>query len=170
MTITNYLGQQLSTLPRIGSKGAYLLQFILIALVFCFYAIVEYVCVHYLTRVENRLSIIYELAKKAKQEKITKEIERRKNIKRCRNREGVENGEDTLRIMNTVVDLENVAPRRDDMVKFGLYKIDRLFLKPDGTMRFKDQHVDIVSRYVYPIIFLFMYAVFHFRWTHKANK
>lgn len=101
------------------------------------------------------------MAKKAKQEKKSKEIERRQSLK------------DKLRTMNIDVDvneLENVAPCRDDMLEFGICKIDRLFLKSDGSMRFKDQHVDIVSRYLYPIIYLLVYIVFHVRWTHKANQ
>jgi len=42
----------------------------------------------------------------------------------------------------------------------GIHKIDYLLLREDGTMRFKDQHVDIFSRYLFPVLYFIACARF----------
>lgn len=43
---------------------------------------------------------------------------------------------------------------RADMMKIGVGRYDRLVLKHNGQMAFKDQHVDIFSRYMVPTVYL----------------
>lgn len=66
LTIMNFLNSQLATLPRIGPSQSWLLQFMLVSLIFCFYTVVEYVFVNYLYRVERRTDKIQEKAAQQK--------------------------------------------------------------------------------------------------------
>jgi len=51
-------------------------------------------------------------------------------------------------------EIDNVRASKAEMSYFGLCKIEYLLLRQDGNMFFKDQHVDIFSRYAYPIAYL----------------
>ena len=45
------------------------------------------------------------------------------------------------------------------MHQVGVGRIDRLLLRRDGSMRFRDQHVDIFSRYFYPITYIIILII-----------
>ena len=62
-----------------------------------------------------------------------------------------------------------VEPNKKDMEKIGIYKIDSLLLNSDGQMRFKDQHVDILSRYIYPLSYVTVYSIFKAKWDQKYS-
>ena len=42
---------------------------------------------------------------------------------------------------------------KKDMIGIGICKIDRLLLSKDGMVVIKDQHVEIFSRYMYPVVY-----------------
>jgi len=127
------------------------------SLVFNFYCIIEFAFVNYLTRVEKRYLKTYELAKKAKQEQIANEMDTRRTLMRRSLIMNVNFNDDPL---------ENVVPSLDDMSQFGFHKFDRVFIKSDGSMRFRDQDVDVFSRYVYPIICISSFIYFRVKWFH----
>merc|ERR1711862_658110 len=61
---------------------------------------------------------------------------------------------------NSVIFDDNVVTvNKDDMVQVGLFKIVRLIVKRDGRMLFKDQHIEIFSRYAYPITYIILCLV-----------
>merc|ERR1711862_713773 len=61
---------------------------------------------------------------------------------------------------NSVIFDDNVVTvNKDDMLQIGLFKIDRLIVKRDGRMLFKDQHIEIFSRYAYPITYIILCLV-----------
>ena len=53
------------------------------------------------------------------------------------------------------------ASLRHDMVQLGVCKLDRLLLKSNGNMVFRDQHADILSRWMYPIAYVTMMFYFY---------
>jgi len=167
LTIMNFLNSQLSTLPRIGAGKSWLLEFMLVSLIFCFYTVVEYIFVNYLYRVERRVDKIQEIASKQKKKRIMNEMERNNacRIAAANARHGTKNTYSTINGLKTIndnfhmKDIENVRATKADMAHYGLCRIDHLLLKQDGTMFFKDQHVDIFSRYGYPIVFSIIMVV-----------
>jgi hypothetical protein len=48
---------------------------------------------------------------------------------------------------------------RQEMLKQGVCKLDRFLLKHDGNLVFRDQHIDIFSRWVYPIAYVMMLLI-----------
>ena len=55
------------------------------------------------------------------------------------------------------------APRslRRDMMKLGVCRLDRFLLKRDGGMLFRDQHVDVFSRWAYPFAYCVMLIIIY---------
>ena len=60
-------------------------------------------------------------------------------------------------------DQDDDEPRslRHDMVQLGVCKLDRLMLRSNGNMIFRDQHADIFSRWMYPIAYVSMMVFFY---------
>ena len=50
---------------------------------------------------------------------------------------------------------------RNDMLQLGVCKLDRLMLKSNGNMIFRDQHADVFSRWMYPIAYVGMMLFFY---------
>merc|ERR1712151_1260268 len=157
LTIMNFLSSQLATLPRIGAKKSWLLRFMLVSLIFCFYAVVEYIFVNYLYRVERRTDKIQEKAAQHKKRRIAIEMDKQTGCRVVAFPQDTvvnnkpENGLSEKKFEEYNID--NVRASKAEMSYFGLCKIDYLLLKQDGNMFFKDQHIDIFSRYAYPIIY-----------------
>merc|ERR1712157_631702 len=71
LTITNFIGGQLKTLPSLGSGEVWLLQFMQTSQIFTFYSLLEYIICNYLYRVKRRIIDIKEIAKKRKMVKMS---------------------------------------------------------------------------------------------------
>ena len=56
---------------------------------------------------------------------------------------------------------DHEASLRHDMIQLGVCKLDRLMLKSNGNMIFRDQHADIFSRWMYPIAYVTMMIYFY---------
>jgi len=147
LTISNFLASQLKNLPRIGANSVWLLQFMLISMIFTFYAVVEYIICNYFFRVERRVDEVRQKAKDKKRAHIKKVMMKAQS---CRVM-----FEDDKTMSNTSSINGGSPPdvNKDDMLEVGLFKIDRLIVKKDGQMIMKDQHIEIFSRYAYPIIY-----------------
>ena len=50
---------------------------------------------------------------------------------------------------------------RHDMLQIGVCKLDRLLLKHDGGMLFRDQHLEVFSRWMYPIAYMITMIFFY---------
>merc|ERR1711862_531434 len=152
LTISNFLGSQLKALPRIGADAAWLLLFMLISMIFTFYAVVEYIICNYLFRVEQRVDKTRELAIEEKKARIKHQAS---TANSCRvvslppDNETSPNGGSV-----DFDDINNITVNKDDMLQIGLFKIDRLIVMTNGEMMFKDQHIEISSRYAYPISYV----------------
>jgi hypothetical protein len=135
--------------------------------VFSFYSVIEYVVCNYLLRIEARI----EGGRKRAQEYKSIAI-KKKEVQRRKSRSSLEMapdsattkdppGADLVADVNgadgsTFEDLEEpvITVTKRDFIKSGFnYKVDTWLLNNKGEMRFKDQHVDIFSRYVYPIAY-----------------
>merc|ERR1711862_253099 len=175
LTISNFLGSQLKALPRIGADAAWLLQFMLSSLIFTFYAVVEYILCNYLFRVEQRVDKTRELAIEEKKARIKRiSLQRFNSIQELSISTGVIPTNNGCSNTTTSTSQHQVAPtnnnnvifddnvvtvNKDDMLQIGLFKIDRLIVKRDGRMLFKDQHIEIFSRYAYPITYIILCLV-----------
>lgn len=166
LTISNFLGIQLKNLPRISASDAWLLQFMLMSMIFTFYAVLEYIICNYLFRVEKRVEIILEKAKEKKKIHVSKQMEKANCVRVVSLDDNFSShGKSSLSSSmhgGTDVNMEDidVMVNKDDMLAIGLFKIDRLIVKSDGNMIIKDQHVEIFSRYAYPITYSILCAIF----------
>jgi hypothetical protein len=139
----NYLSAQLANLPRLGND-IWLLRFMTISQLFTFYAVIEYVVCNYLLRVEKRV---------AGGVKRAEELKSLKKESSSEDMTGTVQHQGSNESFSSCEDSETVT--KADLIAAGFdYKVDLLVLKNDGTMRFRDQHVDITSRYIYPLVYI----------------
>lgn len=144
----NYMNTILPSIPK-DSAESYMFKFILACLGFQFYSVVEFVFCNYLTRIEIRTDKVRELAK----EKIRKKI-------RIQESQSFRNPKESD-VDNHLIELDRIIVTKNDMIAIGgIHKIDYLLLREDGTMKFKDQHVDIFSRYLFPVLYCIACARF----------
>jgi len=161
LTISNFLGAQLKNLPRISANEAWLLQFMLMSMIFTFYAVLEYIICNYLFRVEKRTDEVRKQAVERKKNYVAKQMEKQ-NCVRVTSLNPLNTLNDAS-VFSNGSDLKDdiaVSITKDDMLAIGLFKIDRLIIRHDGNMRIKDQHVEIFSRYAYPITYAVLCGIF----------
>lgn len=146
LTITNFIGSQLKSMPMIGCNDCWLLRFLLTSQIFTFVAILEYIICNYLYRAQKRVQAA---------EKIAKEEKYQKSLSDDKEQCGAP--EESMRSM-----LANVKVDKADLLEIGgIGAIDRLLLKRDGTMVIADENVEVFARYSYPVAYLICLFVMH---------
>ena len=130
LTISNFLSSELKNLPRLGAERIWLLRFMQISMAFCFYSVIEYVICNYLHRVEKR-------TKQAR--KMVMEKQQEGNLSNSR-------------FIFLQVSTQTSISKKD-MVKVGLFRIDSLLLSKNGNLLVKAEHIDVFSRFMYPVAY-----------------
>ena len=158
LAIANFTSRQFDTLPRVGGNDALLLTFMFISMAFSFYSVIEYVICNYLWRVEKRTSMLYQQALKARTERLVK---RQEKLERRLSGFMTECIEITSSELSTDIDsdetalVKEVIINKKHMEKYGeLCQIDRILLGKDGKLLIKDEHVEVFSRWMYPITYI----------------
>jgi len=142
LTNTNFLSVQLSQLPRLGNE-AWLLKFLATSTYFTFYAVLEYCVCNYLFRIEARLNGARKRARELRRPPtVPQEGAPADDSKTGQSEEGV------------------MVVTKEDIIATGFNrKVDLLILNPrNNRMYFKDEHVDVFSRYAYPTAYLVVFV------------
>ena len=126
LTITNFIGGQLTSLPRLGGDDAWLLLFMQISQIFTFYSVLEHAVCNHLFGIRNRVTKVRNLAK-----------ENESNIAQSP-LDGQQNKTQTKKAQ-----MKDVG---------GVTRIDSFLLKKDGSLILTDVHVDVFSRFAFPIL------------------
>ncbi|CAB9524423.1 acid receptor subunit [Seminavis robusta] len=152
---TNFLAAQLGQLPRLGND-VWLLTFLSISAWFSFYAIVEYVVCNWLRRIQARIDGARKKTEELVKARVKADKKRSKKKKKHNNSydEDEEMGSPQPGVMHV---------SKADMIENGFHnKMDLLMMKDDTEMYFSDEHVDVFSRYAYPITYLIVFLVMWF--------
>lgn len=150
---SNFLASQLNQLPRLGND-VWLLRFLSMSSMFSFYAVLEYVLCNYLCRLESRI----EGAQKRAQELLEQKQYQRQE--QGSGGSGAEQARSFSTRTNGIVVEPVVVVTKQDLQASGFDKrMDLLLVKANGEMIFRDQHVDIFSRYFYPLAYAVMCVV-----------
>lgn len=142
LTNTNFLSGQLGQLPRLGNS-AWLLKFLATSTYFTFYAVLEYCLCNYLFRIEARIMKARDKARALKMAATDEQEEPSMDESRRR-----KNG------------LAPIVVNKQDIIDAGFNrKVDLMILNPKtNRMYFKDEHVDVMSRYMYPTVYLVVFV------------
>ena len=146
---TNFLSAQLGQLPRLGND-VWLLQFVTLCTWFNFYGVMEYCLCNYLLRLEKRIA---EARKEAREARVSSPPANQTII-------GTVGSSDTVEVSTSPppqrASQKDSIVTRDEIIATGFNrKMDLLMLSPKThRMYFKDEHVDVFSRWFYPPAFL----------------
>jgi len=140
----NFLSAQLGQLPKLGNE-VWLLKFLYVSSFFSFYAILEYVLCNYLGRIEARLAGV---RKKAEELKESKKASLPEEAPATNNKSD-----------------DDTKLTKADIIATGFNrKVDLLIMNPSTTrMYLKDEHVEIFSRYSYPITYVIATVVLYYQ-------
>lgn len=145
LTNTNFLSGQLGQLPRLGNE-AWLLKFLAASTYFTFYAVLEYCVCNYLYRIEARLNGARKRARELKMVPTVLPESAANDSKTMAAEEG------------------EIVVTKADIIATGFNrKVDLLILNPkNNRMYFKDEHVDVFSRYAYPTAYMVVFVTLWF--------
>lgn len=150
LTNVNFLSNQLRTLPQQGNS-IYLLQFLTVSTIFCFYAVLEYVICNVLMRIEKRVEAAHVKAAEMKAKKLDMEEEDEEEPEQP----STGAGEYKKKKKKNSMAKPRFETNYQDLKAIGFdYKLDRFLLSHKGHLVFRDQHLDILSRYLYPIAYI----------------
>jgi len=161
LTNINYLSAAYGYTPPFADQ-VWILEFLSQSMFFTFYAVIEYVICNYLFRVEARIKEGRKAAVEIKvkgMNEVSKEKMKRQLSERLK-QGGVLTDE---QVFMAQIDEENqFISKRDFIISGYNYKIDLLLMRRDGKMFFRDEHVDIFSRYAYPVVYAICFTIL---WT-----
>lgn len=146
----NFLSGQLGQLPRLGDD-VWLLTLLSRSSYFTFYAVFEYVVCNWLRRIEDRIV--------GARKKVLEDVVEARSVADKKSKKKKKKYDEEL------AEQSRMAITKDDIKESGFnYKADLLLMKSNTRMYIKDEHVDVFSRYAYPITYLIMFSVMWF--TH----
>lgn len=162
---TNFLASQLSQLPRLGNE-VLLLRFLYLSALFCFYSVIEYVLCNYLYRIQLRVDGHRKKAEDYVVEQQRMQLQQQQKQQQQYSQEQPKGKRKKKAAQQQQQDPEQPPPpqavpaqpvpvTKQDYNASGFhYRVDSLLLNRRGHMVIRDEHVDIFSRYVYPIAYI----------------
>jgi len=187
---TNFLAAQLSQLPRLGNE-VLLLRFLYLSTIFSFYSVLEYVVCNYLFRIEARVEKHRPKAeehhfKENPPAQNDRQVINNNTIeavpagssdvpKKRKKKSKKTQGADVEQPLppppppapkssgNNDNVKECTTSTKKDFIASGFdYRVDSYLLNSKGQMIIRDEHVDIFSRFVYPISYIVLSCVIWF--------
>jgi hypothetical protein len=156
LTVQNLIGSVKAAIPKV--TGVWLLGYLECSRYFVFYSIIEYALANWLMRIETRIEAA--AAKVAKEEATTSTA---KGGAPAVGPEGVSVHEErsfkSVRKLSRAVS-RALTMRNPPAIKKHLTGVDKLLVNSKGRMTVRDQHVDVFSRYAFPIAYVVVLAIF----------
>ena len=155
LTVQNLIGSVKAAIPKV--TGVWLVNYLECSRIFVFYSIIEYALANWLMRIEKRIEAA--AAKVAKEEATTSTA---KGGAPAVGPEGVsvheERSSKSVRKLARAVS-RTLTMRSPPAIKKHLTGVDKLMVNSKGRMAVRDQHVDVFSRYAFPIAYAVVLAI-----------
>ena len=148
LVVWNMSSSVRATLPSSKGDECLLLDFMFGSSLFCLYTVMEYGACNYITRVEARLKrILKELKEAEKKERISRGEAAAENSIELTVKPQLSRMDTVFGFQEDGLDHDAVEAHVRKYACLGL----RCIVRPNGTLRLRDEHFDIFSRYAFPV-------------------